>query len=104
MTNKMEKVILHFLNKGYGNLTEYKTDKHPDKIFYIKDNKVYMLQDLENGYLWVVYNTIWQDLENWFSLEDDDIQSVIIKWMDKTYNIRGVAPVRDVYSIKKRLL
>ena len=92
MTNKMEQIIINFLNKGYGDLTQYKTDKYPDSIFYMKGKKVYMIQDMKNGELWVEYYTIWQDLKMWFSLNYQDIQSVITKWVEETYNIRGLTP------------
>ena len=92
MTNKMEQIIINFLNKGYGDLTEYKTDEYPDSIFYMKGKKVYMIQDIKNGELWVEYYTIWQDLKMWFSLNYQDIQSVITKWVEETYNIRGLTP------------
>ena len=91
--SKLEKAILHFLNKGYGDLTEYRTDKYPNSIFYMKDNKVFMEWNKKNGMLWVDYDTIWADLENWFSLGYDGIQSVITKWVDRDYNIRGVTPM-----------
>ena len=93
--NKLERTILHFLNKGYGDLIEYRTDKYPDSIFYIRGKKVYMEQNLEYGMLWVDYDTIWADLENWFSLEYDGIQSVIAKWVEETYNIKGLTPTSD---------
>ena len=90
----MEKVILHFLNKGYGDLTEYRTDKYPNSIFYMKGKQVFMEHDLENGIFAVDYHTIWTDLENFFSLGFDDIQSIITKWVDQRYNISGVTPYR----------
>ena len=90
--NKLEKAIIHFLNKGYGDLTEYRTDEYPNSIFYMKDNKVYMEWDKENGELWVDYDAMWEDLESWFSLDFNDIQSIIAKWVEETYNIRGVLP------------
>lgn len=90
MTNKTEQVILHFLNKGYGDLTEYRTDEYPNHIFHIRDKKVYMEQTLENGRLCVNYYEIWKDLVEWFSLKYEDIKSIISKWVDQTYNIRGV--------------
>ena len=90
MTNKMEQVIIHFLNKGYGDLIEYKTDEYPDNVYHIRGKKVYMRQDIKNGELWVDYYTIWQDLENWFSLKYKDIQSIITKWVEEIYNIRGL--------------
>ena len=94
MRKKKEQVIFHFLNKGYGDLTQYRTDEYPDSIFYIRGKKVYMIQDIKNGELWVEYYTIWQDLKMWFSLNYQDIQSVITKWVEEAYNIRGVTPLR----------
>ena len=90
MKNKTEQIILHFLNKGYGNLTEYKTDEYPDYVYHIRGKKVYMIQDIKNGELWVEYYTIWRDLENWFLLKYKDIQSIITKWVEEIYNIRGL--------------
>jgi hypothetical protein len=90
--NKMERVIIHFLNTGWGDLTEYRTDEYPDSIFYIRDGEIYMEQDLENKNLWVDYDTIWKDLREWFSLEYEDIQQVITKWVGEAYNIRGLTP------------
>jgi hypothetical protein len=92
--NKMGKVILHFLNTGYGDLTEYRTDEYPNSIFYMKDNKVYMEQDKKNGVLWVDEESIWADLKEWFSLERNDSQSIIKKWVEETYNIKGVTPLK----------
>jgi hypothetical protein len=97
MTNKMEKVIIHFLNKGYGDLIEYTTDEYPNSVFYIKNKKVYMEQDIKNGKLWVDYYTIWADLKNWFLLEQNDIQSIITKWVEESYNMRGVTPTNVNY-------
>ena len=92
--SKLEKAIIHFLNKGYGDLTEYKDDEYPNYILYVKDNKVYMDYDIETGVLWVNYGTIWKDLENWFSMDDNDIEYVIKKWVEVAYNLRGVRPLK----------
>ena len=88
----MEQVILHFLNKGYGDLTEYRDDEYPNSVFYIKGKKVYMEWDKEDDILLVNYGTIWKDLENWFSLYDKDIKLIITKWVGQTYNMRGIIP------------
>ena len=88
----MENVVIKYLNKMYGDLEEYKTDKHPDSVFFVKGKKIYMEQDLENDDLWIDYYTIWSDLENTFLLEYDEIQSIITKWVEETYKLRGVTP------------
>ena len=97
--NKLEKAIIHFLNKRYGDLKVYKTYKYPDSVFFVKNRKIYMDQDLENGDLFVDHTTIWLDLENLFSLEYDDIQSVIKKWVEEAYNIKGVTPKKSIDDI-----
>jgi len=90
--SKLEEVIIKYLNKFYGDLEKYKTTKFPDTILFTKDKKVYMRQNLKNGRLWVDYNTIWSDLETIFSLENPEIKSIITKWVEETYKLRGVTP------------
>ena len=100
--NQNEKLIIKYLNNEYGDLKEYRTDEHPNTIFYVKDNKVYMEQDLENGNLWIDYYTIWTELETIFGLEDDKIRRIITKWVEETYNIEGVTPIPHVPWHKRR--
>jgi hypothetical protein len=90
MNNKLEHIVIKYLNKLYGDLGEYKTDKYPDSVLFARGKKVYMEQDLENVALIVDYDTIWSDLENMFSLENDEIKSIINKWVEATYNLRSV--------------
>ena len=90
--SKIEQVVIKYLNKLYGDLEEYRTDEYPDKVFFINSKKVYMEQELKNEMLWVDYDTIWKDLEDTFSLEYEDIQSIITKWAEETYKLRGVTP------------
>ena len=92
MNNKLEHIVIKYLNKFYGDLEEHRTDRYLNIIFFVKNKKVFMEQDLENGRLWVDYDTIWSDLVDTFSLEYDEIQSIIIKWVEVTYNLRGVTP------------
>lgn len=87
--SRMGQVVIKYLNKMYGDLEEYRTDEYPDKVLYIKGKKVYMERELENGELYVDYNTIWRDLKNTFSLEYDEIKFILTKWMGRTYNLIG---------------
>ena len=52
-----------------------------------------MEHELENDMLWINYDLIWRDLKNMFSLEYDDVQSIINKWVEVAYNLKGVTPV-----------
>jgi len=92
--SKIEQVVIKYLNKLYGDLEEYRQDGYPDSVFFVKGNKVYMEHYLKKKKLYVDYYTIWSDLENTFSLEDDEIQSIIKDWVQVTYNLRGVTPIQ----------
>ena len=102
MNNKIEHIAIKYLNKMYDDLEEYRTDKHPDSVFFFKGKKVYMEQELENGRLYVDYGTIWKDLVNTFSLDYNDIQSIIKKWVEETYNLRGVTPTLSIFAHELR--
>jgi hypothetical protein len=91
--SKMEQVAIKYLNKMYGDLEEYRTDERPDSLFFVKGKKVYMEHDLKNGILWVDYDTIWEDLENTFSLDYNEIQDIITKWVEDTTKLRVVSPM-----------
>ena len=100
--SKLDRVVIKYLNKEYGDLKEYTTDKRPDNVFFVKDKKVYMEHDLKNGYLYVDYDTIWSELKNIFNLTNDYIAIIISKWVDETYNIEGVTPVEQYTSVQNR--
>jgi hypothetical protein len=91
--SKMEQVAIKYLNKFYGDLKEYKIDKYPNRVFYMKDNKMYMELDmnLEDNIIWVEYETIWGDLKNMFGLETPEIKHIITKWVEDTYKLNGVS-------------
>ena len=93
--NQNDKLIIKYLNKMYGDLEEYRTDEYPGSVFYVKDKKIYMKQNLKNGYLYVDYDTIWQELETIFNLEFTEIQHIITKWVEETYKLRGTTPIYD---------
>jgi hypothetical protein len=88
--NQIEQIIFKTLNKLYGNLEEYKTDKYPNRIFFVKDKKVYMeleMDELSSDILWVGYETIWGDLKDMFDLKSSEIKYIITKWVEDTYNL-----------------
>jgi len=93
MNNKLEHIIIKYLNKVYGDLGEYRKNDYPNSVFFVKSKKVYMEQDLKNRRLYVDYGTIWSDLEDTFSLERGEIKSIISKWVEETYKLKGVTPV-----------
>jgi len=90
MNNKLEQFVIKYLNKFYGDLKEYTTDKRPNRVFYVKNNRAYMEKMLRNNVLWVDYDTIWEDLENIFGLDRYESQRIITNWVKETYNLRGI--------------
>jgi hypothetical protein len=98
--SKLENVVIKYLNKMYGDLEEYRTDERPDSLFFFRGKKVYMEYHLKYGHLLnyghllIDYYTIWKDLEDTFSLENDEIRHIITKWVEVTYNLRGVRPTQ----------
>ena len=95
MNNKLEHIVIKYLNKLYGDLEKCRKNDYPNSVFFATGKKVYMEQDLKSNYLWVDYETIWLDLIDTFSLEYYEIQSIIKKWVEATYNLRDVTPVRN---------
>ena len=94
--SKLEQVVIKYLNKMYGDLKEYTKDEYPGHIFYVKDKKVHMFQDLKTNDLFVNYDTIWSDLKTIFGLEDSEIKRIISKWVEETYKLKGVTPRKSL--------
>jgi hypothetical protein len=90
--SKLEKTAIHYLNEMYGNLEEYTTEEHPNRAFFMKDNKVYMELEmaLHSDILWVEYETICEELRTIFGFEKPEIQEVITKWVEDTYKLNVV--------------
>ncbi len=90
--SKLEKSIIHYLNEMYGDLEEITSEDWPGMVFFIKGKKIYMDRTINHNYLHIDYDTIWSDLENIFSLDDDEIKLIIKKWMSESYNLMGTKP------------
>ena len=90
--SKLDQVIIKYLNKVYGDLEEYRTDEHPNSVYLVKDNKVYMEFDTKYNGLYVDYTTIWEDLINIIGRKYDEIKRIIKKWVEETYKLKGVKP------------
>jgi hypothetical protein len=92
MNDKMEHIALKYMNKMYGDLKKYRTDKYPNRIFFIKGKRVHMEYNLVSRELWVDNYSILDDLETMFSLEYDEFEYIITKWVEETYKLKGVTP------------
>ena len=100
--SKLEQVAIKYLNKMYGDLEEYRTDEHPDRIFFIKGKKVFMELNLKNDRLYVSVSTIWSDIEDLFGLKPHPVSLIIKKWVKDTYGLGYVIPLHwEPYLEKK---
>lgn len=106
MTTKLEHIILKYLNQFYGDLTETTHPEFPRSVFYYRGEKVYMEHGPGYDDLYITNDYIWADLEYIFSLDSVTIREIIKKWVNITYNITNVHPLRtfSLYSGLGRLL
>ena len=85
--NRLEQVAINWLNKNYGDLEQFETDKHPDYLFYGKGDKIIFDYNKENGKSFVHYDTIWLFLEDIFSFNYKQIQQVTKEWLREHYKL-----------------
>jgi hypothetical protein len=91
--NQLERVVIKWLNKHYGNLTQKKRKDHPNSVFYVNSNNLVMMEyDQENEDVFITYNHIWSKIELLFHLNYDDIQSIMKVWLEEAYKLGGVTP------------
>jgi hypothetical protein len=91
---QLVRVVLLYLNNNFGNLTPKKSSKHPNSVFYVNsDNKVMMEYEYTIGNVLIHYDQIWSKIESLFPLDYRDTRSILKYWLDKTYNLSGVAPI-----------
>ena len=92
MNNKLEQLVIKYLNKFYGNLDKHILEEYPGSVYFAKDNIIYFEQDIAYKSLYVDRASIWADLEDTFDLGEFDIKCIVYKWAKQTYNIQGCAP------------
>ena len=86
--NKINNITKKWLTDNYGNLEEYETDKYPDHIFYVKDDKVIFEYNRKNGYCHISYKEIWSFLSSVFLLENYERQGITKEWVEEHYKLR----------------
>jgi hypothetical protein len=100
--SKLEKVIIKYLNKFYGDLEEYRTDEYPDSVFFIKGKKVYMELNLKNNRLYISSSAIWDEIQNFFGLKPYPVSLILKKWVKDTYGLGYIIPLHwEPYLEKK---
>ena len=89
--HQLERVVIKWLNKNFGNLTPKTIKKYRNSVFYVNSsNEVMMEYDKEAERVYINYDEIWLKIESLFHLNYDDTKSVIRVWMEEDYNLEGI--------------
>ena len=90
MDNKLEHIVIKYLNEMYGDLKESKNVFQSSYIIsFVRGLIVYMDYNVEDNVVFV-YDAIWAELEILFNLEYDEIQRITTRWMGETFNVKDV--------------
>ena len=97
--DQLDRVVIKWLNKHFGNLTPKTTEKYPNSVFYVNSNKDIMMEyDQENGYAYIHYDNIWSKIESLFHLNYHVIHSIMKVWLKETYKLEGVRPMDNDFN------
>lgn len=91
---QLVRVALLYLNMNFGNLIPMIFN---DLILYANsDDEVIMKYNKKNGMVFIDYIRIWSKIESLFSLNSNDVKSIMKVWLEETYDLRRVTPMRGV--------
>ena len=93
--NKLEEVALHWMNKNFG---PDKLEKvtHPNSVFYKKNGKVVMEQDLKYKDFYFDYDYIWSIFEGLFGMKYPEIQGIMKRWLEETFKLGSYTLIHGV--------
>ena len=78
-----------------------KSEKYWTLFRYEKGHNL-MIYDRKNEYVYIDYSDIWLFLEDGFGLNYSEIQAFTTRWVDESYNLKGVTtPNRLFLSINR---
>ena len=82
-----------FLNL-FNNLEVVQSEERPELMIYrFEKGKNMMIYNKENEYVYINYKVIWSFFERGIGIKYGEIQSIMMKWLDEIYNLRGVTPL-----------
>jgi hypothetical protein len=86
--HQLERVVIKWLNKYFGNLKTKINSKYNGSIFYVdSNNEIIMKYSPTNGHIYVNYYKVWSKIELLFHIRDIDIELIITMWLKDTYKI-----------------
>ena len=97
--HQLERVVIKWLNKHFGDLRPVEHNAHPDSVFYVNPKNKVMMEWAKDTSHWSKYGDVWVDSEYiWskmvsiFHINDTDIQSIMGKWLNNTYGLERITP------------
>jgi len=87
MMTKLNEIGLNWLNKNYGDLELFETEKYPDYIFHMKNGKCILQHNKKDGNVYVSYKEIWSFFKDYFSMEYQQIQYLTKIWVEEHYKL-----------------
>lgn len=91
--HQLERIVIKWLNKYFGNLTPKTSSTYPRSVFYINSgNEIMMEYDNETERVYIHNDYIWLKIKLLFHLEYNDIQLIMKVWVEGAYKLGGVTP------------
>ena len=95
--HQLERVVIKWLNKHFRDLRPKKHKDYPGNVFYVNsDNQVMMEYDQENERIYIQNDHIWAKIQSLFHLNYNDTQSIMKVWLEETYKLVGVTPIKSL--------
>jgi hypothetical protein len=87
--SRLEKTAIHWLNKKFGDLEKFTTDRMPSTIYYrTKEGKEIIFEyNTHYEYIYVSKEDVWSFLMDMFGFDDNQITQLIDKWFQNRYNV-----------------
>jgi hypothetical protein len=99
--HQLERIIIKWLNKYYGDLTPKTTEKYPEFVSYVNpSNEFMMVYDKKTESVYINYGQIWLKIESLFHLNYRDTQSIIKAWLEEAYKLEGVTPYQQILPVQ----
>jgi hypothetical protein len=97
--NKLNQIGIKWLNKHFGDLKPYETEKEPDYIFYMKDGQIIFDYNKKNGDVYLDYDEIWSFFETVFGMTYQQIEDITKAWVEEHYKLR-VTTTFSIFSLQ----
>jgi hypothetical protein len=100
-----EKEMEEFLREKLNALTIKLSDKYPNSVFYMKNDKVLFelyQNDDGNRYFYVRYNDIWSDFDTKYGMSYDDIKTFIKNVVETDLKLESITPKYSVWAQQHR--